>query len=363
MARVELRDVHKHYGDVHVVKGVSADVGSGEFLVLVGPSGCGKSTCLRMIAGLEEITGGEIAIGDRVVNEVPPKERNIGMVFQSYALYPHMSVRQNLGFGLSLKRVDKGTIDQRIAEAAEILELGELLDRRPKQLSGGQRQRVAIGRAIVKQPDVFLFDEPLSNLDAALRVQMRTELGKLHQELATTMVYVTHDQVEAMMLADRIAIMHEGVLQQIGAPLEVYQRPANRFVASFIGSPGMNFLSGSVASSGSSVTVFGSELATPGLGDAQTKDIEVGVRPQDLVFGRGDLRGRVSLIEMLGWEALVHVDVSGTNVVARVEGADGGQVKVGDSVSLDVVPHLAHVFDQSGASIWCGADHPSDDEA
>jgi len=359
VARLELKEVHKRYDDVHVVKGVSLEVDSGEFLVLVGPSGCGKSTCLRMIAGLEEITGGEIMIGDRVVNHIAPKDRNIGMVFQSYALYPHMTVRQNLGFGLSLQKVAKSTIDERIDEAAQILGLTNLLERKPKQMSGGQRQRVAIGRAIVKQPQVFLFDEPLSNLDAALRVQMRTELGKLHQRLKTTMVYVTHDQVEAMMLADRIAVLSGGVLQQIGAPLELYQRPANRFVASFIGSPGMNFIRGRLLSaSGTPVVSFaGAELAVPGIEAAVDAEVEVGIRPQDLVLGSGQLRGTVSLVEMLGWEAFVHLDLDGESVIARVEGSESAKVRVGENVALSVRPECTHVFDSSGASIWCGADH------
>ena len=365
MARLELKEVHKRYDDVHVVKGVSLEVKSGEFLVLVGPSGCGKSTCLRMIAGLEEITDGEIVIGDRVVNEVAPKDRNIGMVFQSYALYPHMTVRQNLGFGLSLQKVAKSVIDERINEAAQILGLEKLLDRKPKQMSGGQRQRVAIGRAIVKQPEVFLFDEPLSNLDAALRVQMRTELGKLHQRLKTTMVYVTHDQVEAMMLADRIAVLSSGVLQQIGAPLELYQRPANRFVASFIGSPGMNFIPGRFQSTGGTPTVSlgDASMEVPGIANDTSPDVEVGIRPQDLTLGSGELKGEVTLVEMLGWEAFVHVDVNGQSIIARIEGSEGSEVEVGETVSVDIRPAVAHVFDADGASVWCGADHHANAQA
>jgi multiple sugar transport system ATP-binding protein len=245
MASVELTGIHKTYeGDVHVVKGIDLTIEDGEFLVLVGPSGCGKSTTLRMIAGLESISEGELKIGDRRVNDVAPKDRDIGMVFQSYALYPHMTVRENIAFGLVLRKMPKAEIDARVEEVAATLQLSELLNRRPGKLSGGQRQRVAMGRALARSPQVFLFDEPLSNLDAALRVEMRTELAGLHRRLGTTMVYVTHDQVEAMTLATRIAVLHEGVLQQVGSPLDLYQKPANTFVAGFIGSPSMNLIEG-----------------------------------------------------------------------------------------------------------------------
>ncbi|HET8729088.1 MAG TPA: sn-glycerol-3-phosphate ABC transporter ATP-binding protein UgpC, partial [Alphaproteobacteria bacterium] len=247
MASVTIDRVHKSYGSIEVLKGVDLDIEDGEFVVLVGPSGCGKSTLLRMIAGLEEITGGAIAIGDRVVNDVAPKDRDIAMVFQSYALYPHMTVASNMGFSLELRRRARDFIGEQVGRAAGILGLDGLLSRLPRELSGGQRQRVAMGRAIVRQPSVFLFDEPLSNLDAKLRVQMRTEIKALHHELRTTSVYVTHDQVEAMTMADRIVVMHDGIMQQVGTPLEIYDRPVNRFVAGFIGSPGMNFLDGDVA--------------------------------------------------------------------------------------------------------------------
>src|SRR5688572_7800805 len=247
MAFLELDRIEKKYGDVPVVRGVSIAIEEGEFLVLVGRSGCGKSTCLRMIAGLEEITSGEIRIAGTRVNETKPSDRDIGMVFQSYALYPHMTVRENIAFGLSLRKMPKPEIAARVDEVAKILELGSLLDRRPKELSGGQRQRVAMGRAIARRPRVFLFDEPLSNLDAALRVQMRAELGALHKKLGATMVYVTHDQVEAMTLATRIAVLEGGVLQQVAAPLDLYRRPANKFVAGFIGSPAMNLLEGAIS--------------------------------------------------------------------------------------------------------------------
>src|ERR671938_185776 len=247
MAAVDVRQVEKFFGTVQVLHGVSVDIPDGEFVVLVGPSGCGKSTLLRMIAGLEEISRGEIAIGDRVVNNVPPKDRDIAMVFQNYALYPHMTVKENMAFSLKLARAPNNVIDERVGKAAEILGLGQLLDRYPRQLSGGQRQRVAMGRAIVRDPQVFLFDEPLSNLDAKLRVAMRTEIKELHQRLGTTSVYVTHDQIEAMTMADRIVVMHDGHVEQIGTPLDLYDRPDNVFVAGFIGSPAMNLLPGKIA--------------------------------------------------------------------------------------------------------------------
>ncbi|MFL5088165.1 MAG: ABC transporter ATP-binding protein, partial [Xanthobacteraceae bacterium] len=250
MASVLLRDVRKAFGATEVIHGVDVAIGDGEFVVLVGPSGCGKSTLLRMIAGLEHITSGEIRIGDRVVNALPPKERDVAMVFQNYALYPHMTVAANMGFSLKLRGAPKREIEERVARAAEILGLSHLLQRYPRQLSGGQRQRVAMGRAIVRDPQVFLFDEPLSNLDAKLRVAMRTEIKELHQRLETTTVYVTHDQIEAMTMADKIVVMHDGLVEQIGAPLELYDRPDNMFVAGFIGSPAMNFLAGRIDGGG-----------------------------------------------------------------------------------------------------------------
>src|SRR5438105_7240723 len=253
MASVLIREVRKAFGATHVIHGVDISIGDGEFVVLVGPSGCGKSTLLRMIAGLENITGGEIRIGDPVVNNVPPKERDIAMVFQNYALYPHMTVAANMGFSLKLRRAPKTEIEARVKRAAEILGLQPLLERYPRQLSGGQRQRVAMGRAIVRDPQVFLFDEPLSNLDAKLRVAMRTEIKELHQRLETTTVYVTHDQIEAMTMADKIVVMHDGLVEQIGAPLELYDKPENVFVAGFIGSPAMNFLQGRIGPNGGAV--------------------------------------------------------------------------------------------------------------
>src|SRR6266851_3568130 len=282
MAQVTLRKVIKKYDEVLAVRGIDLDITDKEFIVLVGPSGCGKSTTLRMIAGLEEITGGDIAIGGDVVNDVPPKDRDIAMVFQNYALYPHMNVYENMSFGLKLKRTPKDEIDRRVKQAAQILDITELLDRKPKQLSGGQRQRVAMGRAIVRDPKVFLFDEPLSNLDAKLRVAMRSEIKALHQRLKTTTVYVTHDQVEAMTMADRIAVMHDGRIEQLGEPLELYDRPATLFVAQFIGSPAMNVFDGIVK--GGAVEALGARwpAAVAKTGGAEGQRVNYGIRPEHL---------------------------------------------------------------------------------
>jgi multiple sugar transport system ATP-binding protein len=303
MASLHFDGVHKSYGDVQVLHRVDVDVEDGEFLVLVGPSGCGKSTLLRCIAGLETITGGTLRIGDRVVNDVPPRDRDVAMVFQSYALYPHMTVRENMGFGLKLRKVPQAEIDKAVESAAAVLELGPLLDRYPKEMSGGQRQRVAMGRAIVRRPSVFLFDEPLSNLDAALRAHMRVELKRLHQSLGTTMVYVTHDQVEAMTLADRIAVLNAGHLQQVGSPAELYDDPANRFVAGFIGSPAMSFL------------------------ERLEDGAVVGVRPHEVRMGDDIVEGagpvvdaHVEVVETLGFESFVHLRIGDETLVARVEG-------------------------------------------
>ena len=360
MASVELSDVRKSYGDVQIVKGVSLGIEAGEFLVLVGPSGCGKSTCLRMIAGLEEITDGEIRIDGRRVNELPPRDRDIGMVFQSYALYPHMSVRDNLAFGLVLRKTPKAEIDARVSEAAKMLELEHLLDRKPKALSGGQRQRVAIGRSIVRRPRVFLFDEPLSNLDAALRVQMRAEILNLHRRLGTTMVYVTHDQVEAMTLATRIAVLNQGVLQQVGPPAELFHRPANRFVAGFIGSPSMNFVEGRLE---------GGDFVAPGLkvplapsmrdGVGTGAPLVVGVRPHDVVFGLGSLAGEIRIVESMGWESFVHVDTAVGRLVVRVEGEAARSARIGDKVALGIEAARSHLFDESGKAIsWASTEEP-----
>src|SRR5690242_18992823 len=284
MAGVAIRSVHKHFGSTHVIRGVEVDIADGEFCVLVGPSGCGKSTLLRMIAGLEEITEGEIAIGGRVVNRVPPKERDIAMVFQNYALYPHMTVRDNMSFALMLARQSKKDIEARVSRAADILGLGAYLDRYPRQLSGGQRQRVAMGRAIVRDPQVFLFDEPLSNLNAKLRVQMRTEIKELHQRLKTTSIYVTHDQIEAMTMADRIVVMRDGLVEQIGDPLELYDHPTNTFVAGFIGSPAMNMVPGTARVNGADGYVeFGGEVKLPMPRLARAADgqsVLYGIRPE-----------------------------------------------------------------------------------
>lgn len=300
MAGLRLTDIRKSYGDVAVLHGINMDIADGEFLVLVGPSGCGKSTLLRCIAGLEDISQGELRIGDRVVNAVAPRDRDVAMVFQSYALYPHMTVRQNMGFALKLRRAPPAEISAAVEGAAEMLELGPLLDRYPREMSGGQRQRVAMGRAIVRRPSVFLFDEPLSNLDASLRAQLRVELKQLHQKLGTTMVYVTHDQVEAMTLADRIAVLEGGHLRQLGSPTELYADPTNRFVAGFIGSPAMSFLT---------------ELE-PG--------VVVGVRPHEVRLGEGPIEGEIDVVETLGFESFVHVRVGADRLVARVEGRPPG---------------------------------------
>ena len=292
MAQVTLRDVAKSFDGVKVIKNIDLDIGDGEFVVFVGPSGCGKSTLLRMIAGLEGISGGTISIGSEVMNEVPPAKRGVAMVFQTYALYPHMSVYNNMAFGLKQNRTPQEEIQDRVKAAAEILEIGNLLDRTPRALSGGQRQRVAIGRAIVRKPDVFLFDEPLSNLDAALRVQTRIEIARLHERLGTTMIYVTHDQVEAMTLADKIVVLNAGKVEQVGAPLELYQQPNTLFVAGFIGSPKMNFLAGKIA---------------------EDKGVDIcGIRPEHISLSetKGDLVGTVRHVEMLGADTLFHIETA-----------------------------------------------------
>ena len=305
MASVSVTNVRKSYGHFEVLHGVGIDIQDGEFVILVGPSGCGKSTLLRMIAGLEEISGGTISIGSKVVNNVAPKERDIAMVFQSYALYPHLTVEANMGFSLKLAKAPKEQIRKRVLDAAQILGLEPLLDRYPRNLSGGQRQRVAMGRAIVRNPQVFLFDEPLSNLDAKLRVQMRSEIKQLHQRLKTTTIYVTHDQVEAMTMADRIVVMRDGFVEQIGSPLDLYDRPANLFVAGFIGSPGMNLIRGRVSSSGPLAFIAdgGGELPLPaGATLERGSKIIYGIRPEHLTIGHGPVTAEVVLIEPTGAE-------------------------------------------------------------
>ncbi len=342
MAEVTIRDLKKAYGAVSVITGLNLDIADGEFVVLVGPSGCGKSTLLRMIAGLEEITGGDIRIGPRRVNNLPPSERDIAMVFQNYALYPHKTVAANMGFALRMKGEDKATVAAKVARAAEILGLTPYLDRYPRALSGGQRQRVAMGRAIVRDPQVFLFDEPLSNLDAKLRVQMRTEIRELHLRLKTTTVYVTHDQIEAMTMADKIVVLNGGRIEQVGAPLELYDRPANVFVAGFIGSPAMNLLKGRATAGG--IATHGATLPLPpGLTPAEGQEIILGVRPEHLTLGGTGLSGTVAVVEPTGSE---------THIVTRIEGheitavsRDRVTVRPGDAVTLAPDAAAAHVFD------------------
>jgi multiple sugar transport system ATP-binding protein len=353
MAEVRIRDLQKSYGAVQVVHGVSVDIPDGEFVVLVGPSGCGKSTLLRMIAGLEGISGGTISIGDRVVNNLPPSERDIAMVFQNYALYPHKTVAANMSFALKMARMPKEEINSRVARAAEILGLKPYLERYPRALSGGQRQRVAMGRAIVRDPQVFLFDEPLSNLDAKLRVQMRSEIRELHQRLGTTTVYVTHDQIEAMTMADRIVVMRDGRISQIGAPLELYDRPANVFVAGFIGSPSMNLLSGVVRRRDGAVHVEaeGENLTVVDRPDlTEGRKVIYGVRPEHLDLGESGLSGKVVVVEPTGSETHVVVRLGSQEIVAVFR--DRQSLRPGDSIRLAPQSTLVHLFDaESGERI------------
>jgi multiple sugar transport system ATP-binding protein len=334
MAKVQLRDVRKSYGDLQVIHGVSMDIDDGEFVVILGPSGCGKSTLLRTVAGLETITGGDIVIGDRVVNKLEPKDRDIAMVFQNYALYPHMSVRENMAYGLKIRGLALTDIEARVARAAGILELSQLLDRRPRQLSGGQRQRVAMGRAIVREPAVLLFDEPLSNLDAKLRVQMRIEIKKVHQKVRTTTVYVTHDQVEAMTLADRVVVMNKGKIEQIGTPNELYHKPATRFVAGFIGSPAMNFIPCRLEDAGGKLNLRLSDRISFPLPPARaarynalprTEKLLLGIRPEHITEAHAHLEPGVEtfdtvldVTEPMGMETLVYFTLDGTPICGRV---------------------------------------------
>ncbi len=347
MASVGIRDVRKAYGTTQVIHGVDFEIQDGEFVILVGPSGCGKSTLLRMIAGLENITGGEIRIGDRVVNNVPPKERDIAMVFQNYALYPHMTVADNMAFSLKLRNAPKEEIKQRLDKAAGILGLANLLDRYPRQLSGGQRQRVAMGRAIVRDPQVFLFDEPLSNLDAKLRVAMRTEIKDLHQRLKTTTVYVTHDQIEAMTMADKIVVMHDGIVEQIGAPLELYDRPSNLFVAGFIGSPSMNFLNGKV-SNGGFVSDGGFRFPTAGIpAGADGKAAVYGLRPEHIALDPAGVPITVKVIEPTGSETQVVAEIGKQQIVCVFR--ERITARPGETIHISANPALVHLFDaQSG---------------
>jgi multiple sugar transport system ATP-binding protein/alpha-glucoside transport system ATP-binding protein len=359
MADLTLRQIRKAYGAVNILHGIDLDITSGEFIVFVGPSGCGKSTLLRTIAGLEEITSGELMIAGEVVNDVPPSKRGIAMVFQSYALYPHMTVYDNMAFGMKIARENKAEIDRRVRQAADILQLTKYLDRLPKALSGGQRQRVAIGRAIVRNPKVFLFDEPLSNLDAALRVATRIEIAKLKESMPdTTMIYVTHDQVEAMTLADRIVVLKDGRVEQVGSPMELYHHPGNLFVAQFIGSPAMNIVPATIEKAGAStaIAITGGlktevPVATPA--DAAGMGISFGVRPEDLRIATGDtvlFEGRIDYIEQLGEVLLAYVDIgrADTPLVVKLPGFT--EMKRNQVLRLDADPGTLHIFDADGRS-------------
>ncbi len=359
MAEVILRDVCKVYeGGVLAVKHVDLDIKDREFMVLVGPSGCGKSTTLRMIAGLEEISSGTINIGSRVVNNVPPKDRDIAMVFQNYALYPHMTVYDNLAFGLKLRKLPKADIDKRVNEAADILGIHDYLQRRPKALSGGQRQRVAVGRAIVRKPEVFLFDEPLSNLDAKMRVQMRTEISKLHTRLETTMIYVTHDQIEAMTMGDRICVMKDGIVQQVDAPLNIYDNPANIFVAGFIGTPPMNFFNGRLEKDGSDLyfKTMTITIRIPAEWHAKAepyigKEVVFGIRPEEIGSDRAEIdagaqkiRAKIEVMEPMGAETYLYLDVGEkNNCIARIDAHR--KASIGMEVELAISLSKAHIFD------------------
>ena len=349
MASVELHNIHKAYGALTVIHDISLSIEDGEFIALVGPSGCGKSTLLRMIAGLEEITDGDVSIGGQVVNAMTPRERNIAMVFQSYALYPHMTVAENMGFNLKLSGETNPVIEQRVNEAARMLDLTKLLDRKPAQLSGGQRQRVAMGRAIVRNPAVFLFDEPLSNLDAKLRVQMRSEIKALHQKVQTTSIYVTHDQIEAMTLADRIVVLNQGKIEQQGTPIELYRKPANLFVAGFIGSPAMNFLDGTVEGlDGAPAVRLKDSTPIRIAGERKVKvgqSVKVGLRPEHLSLASAGspLTGQTLLVEPTGAQTHVLFDLAGEQVTAVVDGE--APVRYGQPLNVSVSPEQVYVFD------------------
>ena len=354
VADIKIDTVNKYYGDVHVIKDVSLDIKSQSFTVLVGPSGCGKSTMLRMIAGLEDIHSGTISIDGQVVNDLPPKQRNIAMVFQSYALYPHMTVFDNMAFGLKLEKRSKDEINERVQEAARILQIEDYLHRKPKQLSGGQRQRVAIGRAITRKPKVFLFDEPLSNLDAALRVQMRVELAKLHDQLNATMIYVTHDQTEAMTLADDIVVLDEGIVSQNGSPMDLYANPNNLFVGGFIGSPKMNFISSKILSKSNDSTevdlMGGSKIIVPKTSASASEgdSVELGIRPEHLTVnadGDGSWESKVFVVEKLGSGTYLYLEKEGEPLVVETDG--DSNVKVGDTVKVGFDASRCHLFDSS----------------
>jgi multiple sugar transport system ATP-binding protein len=364
MAQVALRSVVKMFDKTPAVQGIDLDIADREFIVLVGPSGCGKSTTLRMIAGLEEATSGEIFIGDQLVNDVPPKDRDIAMVFQNYALYPHMTVYENMSFGLRLKKFPRQEIKERVEEAAKILDITTLLDRRPKQLSGGQRQRVAMGRAIVRHPKVFLFDEPLSNLDAKLRVQMRTEIKKVHQKVTTTTIYVTHDQVEAMTLADRVVVMNAGRIEQIGTPHELYHNPKTRFVAGFIGSPAMNFVNARVVNGGANLQIRLSEQLSLPVPESRTarykpyldKEVVFGLRPEDIIETRGEVPpgcspfdAQLDVVEPLGMETMVYFVVHGVEVCGRVNPAAAKEA--GETMRLVADMNHMHLIDPANDQV------------
>ena len=353
MADININTINKYYGDVHVIKDISLDIKSQSFTVLVGPSGCGKSTMLRMIAGLEDINSGTISIDGQVVNDLPPKQRNIAMVFQSYALYPHMTVFDNMAFGLKLEKRSKDEINERVQEAARILQIEDYLQRKPKQLSGGQRQRVAIGRAITRKPKVFLFDEPLSNLDAALRVQMRVELAKLHDQLNATMIYVTHDQTEAMTLADNVVVMDEGIVSQKGSPMDLYNNPNNLFVGSFIGSPKMNIISSKILSSNENSTevdLLGSSKISIKKTSANSSggdNVHIGIRPEHLLInqdGDANWESRVFVVEKLGSGTFLYLEKDGEPLVVETEG--DSNIKVGDTVKVGFTASRCHLFGQ-----------------
>ena len=354
MADININTINKYYGDVHVIKDISLDIKSQSFTVLVGPSGCGKSTMLRMIAGLEDINSGTISIDGEVVNDLPPKQRNIAMVFQSYALYPHMTVFDNMAFGLKLEKRSKDEINERVQEAARILQIEEYLQRKPKQLSGGQRQRVAIGRAITRKPKVFLFDEPLSNLDAALRVQMRVELAKLHDQLNATMIYVTHDQTEAMTLADDIVVLDEGIVSQKGSPMELYSNPSNLFVGGFIGSPKMNFVDSKILSAtndSTEIDIFGtSKITIPKTSSKSSNgdSVTLGIRPEHLLVnqdGDASWESKVFVVEKLGSGTFLYLEKDGEPLVVETEG--DSNIKVGDTVKVGFTASRCHLFDSS----------------
>ncbi len=355
MATVSFRNIEKSFGKTKIIHGISFDISDGEFVVLVGPSGCGKSTLLRMLAGLEEITAGEIAVDDKVVNELDSKDRDIAMVFQSYALYPHMTVRENMAFSLKLRKADAALTNQRVGDAARILNLDALLDRFPRELSGGQRQRVAMGRAIVRDPKVFLFDEPLSNLDAKLRVSMRAEIKALHQRLKTTTVYVTHDQIEAMTLADRIVVMHDGIIEQIGTPLELFDAPGNLFVAQFIGSPSMNVLPGVLRKVDGKawVEAHGERWpASVSVSGVDGQAVSFGVRPGDISLSDSEqgIAAKVIVIEPTGAETELLLDVGGAQIVVVIHGRT--LAKPDDVIYLEFDAQKTHLFDnQSGTRL------------